>query len=65
MENENNVVSQYFGDGLVGKKSASGEIFSTADSLQKDFLVYRIFSKINHISLLTSSTIYEYIGETI
>jgi hypothetical protein len=64
-ENENNVVSQYFGDGLVGKKSASGEIFSTADSLQKDFLVFRIFSKINHISLLTSSTIYEYIGETI
>ena len=50
---------------MVGKKSASGEIFSTADSLQKDFLVYRIFPKINHISLLTSSTIYEYIGETI
>lgn len=65
MENENNVVSQYFGDGLVGKKSASGEIFSTLDSPDNEFLTYKIFSKINHISLLTSSNVYDYICDTI
>ena len=65
LENETHVVSQYFGDGLVGKKSASGEIFSTPDNMYHDFLDFQIFSKINHISLLTSTDVYKYIEETI
>ncbi len=65
MEDENNVVSQYFGDGLVGKKSASGEIFSTTDAIHNEFLIYKVFSKIHHISLLTSSDVYDFLKETI
>lgn len=65
MENEMNVVSQYFGDGLVGKQSATGEIFSTSDLQNDNFLVFRVFPKIHHISLLTNSDVYGFIKETI
>ena len=65
MENENNVVSQYFGDGLVGKKSATGESSSLLNSKGEDFLEYKIFPKINHISILTDQTIYEYIRDRV
>lgn len=65
MENETNVVSQYFGDGLVGKRSAAGEIFSTSDSLHRDFLVFRVFPKLNHVSLLTNPDVYATIRDTI
>ncbi len=65
MENENNVVSQYFGDGLVGKKSASAESSSLLNSKGEDFLEYKVFPKINHFSILTDQTIYEYIRDRV
>ena len=65
MENENNVVSQYFGDGLVGKKSASAESSSLLNSKEEDFLEYKVFPKINHLSILTDQTIYEYIRDRV
>ncbi len=65
MENENNVISQYFGDGLVGKKSATGESSSILNSQEEAFLEYRVFPKINHISILTDDTIYEFIRDRV
>jgi pimeloyl-ACP methyl ester carboxylesterase len=63
-EDESGIVSQYFGDGLVGKDSATGESFYH-NVENKDFLRVKVFSKLNHISLLSSLDVFDYIKRTL
>ncbi len=61
---ENAVISLYFGDGLVGRKSAAGEMFRRADS-PEEFLEFRVFPGFGHIRLITADEVYRYIVERV
>ncbi|MCE9599452.1 MAG: alpha/beta fold hydrolase [Spirochaetia bacterium] len=59
-------VNLYFGDGLVGRKSASGEVFRQAqaahgNSAEQDFLVFRVFPGLGHVGLITNEEVYDYV----
>lgn len=53
-------VSLYFGDGLVGRASATGEVFRQADS-SEEFLEFRIYPGFGHIRLITADEVFQYL----
>ncbi|MCB1194000.1 MAG: hypothetical protein H7A23_03280 [Leptospiraceae bacterium] len=61
MGNESSLVSTYFGDGLVGRKSAIGEVFHSLKEESNEFLEVRIFRETSHLGLLMNQNVYEYI----
>ncbi|MBL8021122.1 MAG: hypothetical protein JNM27_15735 [Leptospirales bacterium] len=58
-------VNLYFGDGLVGRRSATGEVFrraqAGAEEDQQDFLVFRVFAGLGHVALIMNEDVYEYV----
>lgn len=58
-------LSIYFGDGLVGKNSASGKVFYSEKNSASENIEFKIFTKVNHISLLYNQEVYHYILENI
>ncbi len=60
-ESVDSPVAFYFGDGLVGTKSAAGLDFSAASDPENYFIHCRAFTAIGHIALLTSSEVYAHL----
>lgn len=59
-QSEDSVVSLYFGDGLVGKRSAIGGAMSHEADAAVD---YKVFTQTGHVALMTRPEIQVYISE--
>lgn len=60
-EDEMSLVALFFGDGLVGKQSAmGGASFNHATHLSES-VIYRVFPKVNHATILNNSEVYQYL----
>jgi pimeloyl-ACP methyl ester carboxylesterase len=64
-KNEDSVLALYFGDGLVGKRSAFGEaLFRPADPLSAAGS-YRVFPGTSHVDLLLSPRVGDHVVEVV
>ncbi|MCB1325037.1 MAG: alpha/beta hydrolase [Spirochaetales bacterium] len=58
-------LAMYFGDGLVGTRSATGQAFATPDDPAHAFIECRAFPTTGHIGLLASPEVFEYVREVV
>lgn len=63
-EEKRNKVFTFFGDGLVEKESALSELFKT-NSLKTGKVEMKLFAKENHLSLLESKKVNEYVKKSL
>ena len=64
-ENDDSPVALYFGDGLVGKRSAMGEaLFSPVDPLTARG-TYKIFPATGHFGILTSTPVGDHVRDVV
>lgn len=56
LKNAESALAQYFGDGLVGRGSATGSVFRRSEQVQ-----VRIFPRQHHGTLLADADVYEYL----
>ncbi len=54
-------LAMYFGDGLVGTRSAAGASFALPSNPEKPVIEYRAFPETGHISLLNHNEVYSYV----
>jgi pimeloyl-ACP methyl ester carboxylesterase len=59
------LVALYFGDGLVGRKSASGEAFRDARARGEEFVETRVLTGVSHLGLLNHADAYGLVKELI
>lgn len=65
IESENSLISMYFGDGLVGRKSARGDVFHNSMDESNEFLEFQTFNGIGHLELIKSDQVYEFIKKVL
>lgn len=58
-------LGMYFGDGLVGTRSAAGASFSLPSEPGKPVIEFRAFPETGHISLLNHEDVYAYIEQAV
>jgi triacylglycerol esterase/lipase EstA (alpha/beta hydrolase family) len=63
-ESEDSLVSQYFGDGLVGKISATGKDFEKEIDTNQNIKI-KSFPKLNHLTLLTNDEVFDFVSKNI
>lgn len=58
-------IGMYFGDGLVGTRSAAGSTFSHSSKPDKAVVEYRAFPETGHLGLLNQQEVYAYIESVV
>ncbi len=58
-------LGMYFGDGLVGTRSAAGASFSLSSEPDRPVIAYRAFPETGHLGLLNQSDVYNYIESVV
>jgi pimeloyl-ACP methyl ester carboxylesterase len=60
LKNAQSIISQYFGDGLVGSSSATGSVFRSTLTGRSQILI-EVFPRQHHGTLLANPEVYEYL----